>query len=89
MSYLYLQKTGGSQWINISAVPQLWHTRTTAKVASLPLGPESWPGMLRNWWPARTGIRILGSSAWGDCACLRCVVCHVVVGNRAVARGNR
>jgi hypothetical protein len=21
-------------------------------------GPESWPGMLRNWWPAWTGIRI-------------------------------
>src|ERR1700683_3440264 len=20
-------------------------------------GPESWPGMLRNWWPAWTGIR--------------------------------
>lgn len=20
-------------------------------------GPESWPGMLRNWWPATTGIR--------------------------------
>ena len=20
-------------------------------------GPESWPGMLRNWWPASTGIR--------------------------------
>jgi hypothetical protein len=23
-------------------------------------GPESWPGMLRNWWPAWTGIRNLG-----------------------------
>jgi hypothetical protein len=35
--------------------------RHTPRLASTGMvaqhGPESWPGMLRNWWPAWTGIR--------------------------------